>query len=87
MTQIGSLSAAFLGGGIATYHKEPCWARREPFEPQVYCVWRRKFESVARNELVHCHDAATMFLLPAGPVSSNVQHHEGEERFPGSILC
>jgi hypothetical protein len=35
----------------------------KPVKPQECCVWPRKFESVARNELVHCHDATATFLL------------------------
>ena len=56
MTQIESLSAASSGGGTAKNRKEPCRKSREPVEPQECCVWPRKFESVARNELVLCHE-------------------------------
>ena len=61
MTQIESLSAAFSGGETAKNRKEPCRESREPVEPQECCVWPRKFESVARNGLVRCHDAPAMF--------------------------
>ena len=61
MTQFESLSVVFSGGGTAKNCKEPCRESREPVEPQECCVWPRKFESVARNELVRCHDAAAMF--------------------------
>jgi len=61
MTQIESLSAAFSGGGTAKNRKEPCRESREPVDPQECCVWPRRFESVARNELVRCHNAAAMF--------------------------
>ena len=50
-------------------------------------VWPRKFESVARNELVRCHDAAAMFPLPTGLDSCTAQHCEGDEGLPDSILC
>jgi hypothetical protein len=33
----------------------------EPVEPQECYIWLRKFESVARNKLVRCHDAAVTF--------------------------
>jgi hypothetical protein len=33
----------------------------EPVEPHECCVSPRKFESVARNGLVRCHDAAATF--------------------------
>jgi hypothetical protein len=33
----------------------------EPFKPQECNIWPRKFESVARNELVRCHDATATF--------------------------
>ena len=87
MTRIESLSAAFSGGGTAKNCKEPYWESREPVEPQECCVWPRKFESVARNELVRCHDAAATFPLPTGAVSCAAQHHEGDEGLRGSILC
>jgi hypothetical protein len=61
VNQIESLSAAFSGGGTAKHRKNPCWESIEPAEPQECCVWPRKFESVARNELVLCHDAAATF--------------------------
>jgi len=57
MTQIESLSAAFSGGRTSKNGKEPCRESREPVEPQECCVCPRRFESVARNELVRCHDA------------------------------
>jgi len=87
VTQIESLSAAFSGGGTANNRKEPCREIREPVEPQECYVWPRKFESVARNGLVRCHDAAATFPLPIGTVSWAAQHHEGDEGLPGSILC
>jgi hypothetical protein len=34
----------------------------EPVEQQECYTWPRKFKSVARNELVHRHDAAATFL-------------------------
>jgi len=61
MTQIEPLSAAFSGGGTTKIRKEPCWESMETVEPQECCVWPRKFESFARNELVRCHDAAATF--------------------------
>jgi len=61
MSQIESLSAVFSGGGTAKNRKEPCRESREPVEPQGFCVWPRKFESVARNELVRCQDADATF--------------------------
>jgi len=61
MTQFKSVSATFSGGGTAKNRKEPCRESREPVEPQKCCVWPRKFESVARNELVLCHDASVTF--------------------------
>ena len=82
-----SLSAAFSGEETAKYRKEPCEERREPVEPQECCVWPRKFESVARNELVRCRDADATLPLPTGPVSCAAQHHESDEGLPGSILC
>jgi hypothetical protein len=33
----------------------------QPVEPQECYIWPIKFESVARNELVRCHDAAATF--------------------------
>ena len=78
MNQIKSLSAAFSGGGTAKNRKKPCRESREPVEPQECCVWPRKFESVARNELVRCHDAAATFPLPTRPVSCAAQHHQGD---------
>jgi len=87
MTQIQSLSAAFSGGGTAKNRKEPWRESREPVEPQECYVWPRKFESVARNGLVHFHDAAATFPLPTGPVSCVAQHHKGDEGLPGGILC
>jgi hypothetical protein len=86
VSQVESLSAAFSGGGTAKNHKEACRESREPVEPQECCVWPRTFESVARNELVRCHDAGATFPLPTGPVSCAAQHHEGDEGLPGSIL-
>ena len=61
VTQIESLSATFSGGGTAKNRKEQCWESREPVKPQECCVWPRKFEPIARNELVRCHDAAATF--------------------------
>jgi len=61
MTQIESLSAAFSGGETAKNRKEPCRESREPLKPQECCLWPRKFESVARNDLVRCHDADATF--------------------------
>jgi len=45
--------------GTGKNRKEPCRESREPLEPQECCVWPRKFESVARNELVRCHEAVS----------------------------
>jgi len=61
MTQIESLSAAFSGGETGKNCKEPCRESRKFVESQECCVWPRRFESVARNELVCCHDAAATF--------------------------
>jgi hypothetical protein len=61
MTQIESLSAVFSGGGTAENRTDPCHESMEPVEPKECCVWPRKFESVTRNELVRCHDAAASF--------------------------
>jgi hypothetical protein len=40
----------------------------EPVKPQECYIWPRKFESVAMNELVRCHDAAATF--PHGQIIS-----------------
>jgi len=61
MTQFKCLSAAFSGGETDKNRKEPCRESRESVEPQECCVWPRSFESVARNELVRCHDIAATF--------------------------
>jgi hypothetical protein len=47
--------------GTAKNRRKPCRESREPVHSQECCVWPRKFESVARNELVRCHDAAATF--------------------------
>jgi len=60
MTQVESLSATFSSGVTAKNRKAPCRESREPVEPQVCCVWPRKFESGAKNELVR-YDAAATF--------------------------
>jgi hypothetical protein len=62
VTQIELLSAAFSGGGTVKNRNEPSRESMEPVEPQECCVWPRRFESVARNELVRFHDAAATFL-------------------------
>ena len=56
MTKIESLSVASSDGGTAKNRKKQCRESREPVEPQECCVWPRKVESVARNELVRCHE-------------------------------
>jgi hypothetical protein len=58
VTQIGF---AFSGGGTTKNRKDPCRESMKPVEPQECYTWPRKFESVARNELVRCHDAAATF--------------------------
>jgi hypothetical protein len=60
------LSAAFSGGGTAKNRTAPCRESVEPVEPQECYIWPRKFESVARNELVRCYDAAATF--PQGKI-------------------
>ena len=56
VTQIESLSAVFSGGGTANNCKQPYRESREPVKAQECFVWPRKFESVARNELVLRHE-------------------------------
>jgi hypothetical protein len=53
----------------------------------INVVWPRQFESVARNRLVRCHDAAATFPLLTGQVSCVAQHHEGDEGLPSTIPC
>jgi hypothetical protein len=58
VTQIELLSAAFSGGEqpkIARTHVGRVWSLSNNKE---YYIWPRKFESVARNELVRGHIAA-----------------------------
>jgi hypothetical protein len=60
VTQTVFLSAAFKGGGTAKNRKNPCRENMEPLDPRND-IWPRKCESVARNELVRCYDAADTF--------------------------
>jgi hypothetical protein len=52
----------FFRWGTAKNRKDTCRESMETVEPQECYIWPRKFKSVARNELVHCHDAAATFL-------------------------
>jgi hypothetical protein len=61
VTQREFLSATFSGEGTAKNSKDPCWESMELVEPQECYIWPRKSKSVARNELVRCHDEAAMF--------------------------
>jgi hypothetical protein len=61
VSQIKFLSAAFSSEGTAKNRKDPCRKSMEPFEAHECYIWPRKFESVARNELEHCHNAAATF--------------------------
>jgi len=87
VTEIESLSAAFSGGDqpiIAWSHVGKVGNLLNHIN---VLFWPRKFESVARNELVRCHDAAATSRLPKVPVPSTAQHCESDEGLPGSILC
>jgi len=60
MTQIEFLSAVFSGGGTAKIARSHV-GRVGSLSNHRSVVWPRKFESVVRNGLVRCHDAAAMF--------------------------